>query len=159
MQRLIRVYICQNYKLLEISCSGSLIKDNHKNQQHGGKYFANRPHSDPGGWVNRPHSDTGGWVNRPHSDPGGWVNRPHSDPGGWVNRPHSDPGGWVNRPHSDPGGWVKIQLFQNMIMLHIKKGITSRMQQHSKKYFACRTPPSHTHKHTSPPFPMTMLHI
>ena len=49
------------------------IKDNHKNQQHGGKYFANRPHSDPGGWANRPHSDPGGWVNRPYSDPGGWV--------------------------------------------------------------------------------------
>ena len=30
---------------------------------------------------------------------------------------------------------VKVQLFQNMVMLHIKK-IESQMQQHGSKYFA-----------------------
>ena len=45
-------------------------------------------------------------------------------------------------PHPRPvlGVWsnVKIQLFQNMVMLHIKKG--SQMQQHGSKYFTCRPP-------------------
>ena len=46
--------------------------------------------------------------------------------------------------HPHPWGWgqkVKIQLFQNMVMLHIKlKGIM-KWQQHGSKYFARRHPP------------------
>ena len=42
-------------------------------------------------------------------------------------------------PTPDPLVGVKIQLFQNMIMLHINLK-RSRMQQHGSKYFARRAP-------------------
>ena len=50
---------------------------------------------------------------------------------------------FAHRPRRDPGIGVKIQLFQNIVMLHIKSE-RSRMQQHCSKYFALRPP------HTAP---------
>ena len=52
-------------------------------------------------------------------------------------------------PHPDTGGealWSKFNLFQYMVMLHIKiMGL--RMRQHGSKYFAHRP----RHPHPSPP--------